>query len=87
MLELTGMHISSGSKVLSDVSLALSHLKHYDNRQIILYSDTMQDDILRKEAVEETLRQVITGTDTTSFTLHFQPLWNVNFMKPWDLKH
>lgn len=76
VLELTGMHISS-DKVLKDVSLALSHLKHYDNRQIILYSDTMQDDILRKEAVEETLRQVITGTDTTSFTLHFQPLWNV----------
>lgn len=76
VLELSADHISS-DKVLKDASLALSHLKEHQHEQIILYSESMQEEILRKEAIEETLRNVISGSDTSSFKLHYQPLWDV----------
>lgn len=76
VLELTGEHISA-DKVLKDASLALSHLRHYQNEQIIIYNDEMQNAISRKEAIEDTLRNVISGLDQKSFELYFQPLWDV----------
>lgn len=76
ILELNGTHLSS-DKVMKDVSLALSHLSQHDNEQVIIYSDTMQVEILRKEAIEETLRNVLSHQDETSFSLYFQPLWDV----------
>lgn len=76
ILEINATHDSS-DKILQDASLALSHLKQPQKHQVISYETFMQEEMHRKEQIEETLRKVISGEDGLSFALHFQPLWGL----------
>src|SRR5699024_4252171 len=60
-------------KILQDSTLALNNLINSSQGNIILFDENMEVDLIRKEKIENTIRNVILGDDKKSFYLEFQP--------------
>ena len=60
-------------KILQDSTLALNNLINSSQGNIILFDENMEVDLIRKDKIENTIRNVILGDDKKSFYLEFQP--------------
>lgn len=79
ILEIENQSISV-NEILQEVSLALDNLKG-TNKSIIFYKKEMGKTILRKDLIEQALKATISGEDTKSFSLVFQPKLNIKTNK------
>lgn len=60
-------------KILQDTTLALNNLIKKSNENIIWFDQDMEVDLKRKDKIESTIRDIISGDDRKSFYLEFQP--------------
>lgn len=60
-------------RILQDTTLAINHLINNPYTSIIFFEKDMDIDLRRKDLIENTLRDVISGKNKESFYLEFQP--------------
>lgn len=63
----------TADKIFQDLDLAMLSIKEDAKEQVAFFDITMENDILRSEQIERTLKDVIEGKDNESFFLHYQP--------------
>lgn len=60
-------------KILQDTTLALNNMTSSSHSNIIFFDENMEVDLNRKDIIENTIRNVVSGSDKNSFYLEFQP--------------
>lgn len=65
-------------KLLQEATLALDMINRNKSQHICYYEDIMDEQVMRQDRIEKTIRAVINSEDNHSLSLNFQPKWHAN---------
>lgn len=64
-------------KLVQDAALALANINKNEAYSIAFYEDIMENQVMRQDKIEKTLRGFIMNPEEDEFSLVFQPKWNL----------
>lgn len=64
-------------KLVQDAALALANINKNEAYSIAFYEDIMENQVMRQDKIEKTLRGCIMNPEEDEFSLVFQPKWNL----------